>query len=1232
GSVQKPEETSSETTPQVDGKRGALGVPDSNGMDKLYQQKGRRSKEGVEISLARALALDENLPDLAAMREELKLRLEVQKAAGKYSFNDVVNDDSLASWAKEFRKIQERFYPKEDFPDFTVDKLFEIAESAMGLRAKAGRAIAVDFASFSNGLSQPSWMMPEDLNTIEARVKDLAKGRVTLEDAVELFRDFAREQKLKGQSKEGYGSAVSWMQERAKQRLLLQAAYQVSHKDSQGRRMTAEDSDISPWVTLVKNGFAPLYEFAGILKYDGTFQQKELALRDAVVKAYKEKNGSATPAELEAMKASFPIMDDWQRMGFAARMYELGHQTDWLDRWFASVEKIQLASWTHTGHFIDPMLISFAVKRFARADGSMDWLDNWRMNKYLATIEAYNDLAFMDLGSEAGDLARLLWSWRVVFNAVPTEKERENLLSLWKDLGKQDYLKTASVSERQTAERSLVSRILMVRDTFSDVYAANHGNEEPPQELLEAITGIAAQPILRMLDRMAERRDGVIAFRAEQDKEKAALEPHRVSSRDWYSRKQETVDVKTLLTNLTTIAQGYSMSLSEADRTLLMKRVDKDTAQMLSEKMQLRGYDAHDAFVLYVWLPFRVEKVYREVSRIGGESFLTSDQRGEVAAYASMIFRDWGFLLNEGHEKERLEAEEALSKTIEQGITGRIEQLRIQIERSRIYKEKFDTAFPQLGTQLTSQDAFLWAEKARSSALSDDEFQQWIDLAKELKVVDDSLTIKQALALADQWLRIGLAEELPEHYWNQDEAETIFKATFTNEQFKQAQKSGPEDSEVLRGWLQRRDRGFRSLDDPELITALAQGSVSRNISPLLFARRAQQAIYARDMIDRAAQFNNALSKNDKRYDPAGIERFSVSDLLVYYDAIAPNSKGFDLVSTLEQTGRGEKVFGEQANRLWEDRVEASINAAFRVEHEKILRPLLPPATEPAVRQEEKKEAPSLDQRIRKLIWEKIQEPALKALPGTNDLTTSEAPSRSEMRVSMELGFSSFVQFLWHSVALTNALWITLIVGVIVFLYDFVHKSAFSRAIGDEASRPGFWKWRAFWSVTFFTTVLTQMVYISVINPGAYYLTALTASVLISVYLIWAISYKFWGWIITSLYPLYSLIVDGLWKRGILRDKSSRVTAEPIMRPIFNADDSDFQLVSENGRRIYYLTEAFFEREYPEASVREDMKAKLGWVGRDGGVHPGTQINAVQMLLRPDRDDKYPEEQESIAFW
>ena len=125
------------------------------------------------------------------------------------------------------------------------------------------------------------------------------------------------------------------------------------------------------------------------------------------------------------------------------------------------------------------------------------------------------------------------------------------------------------------------------------------------------------------------------------------------------------------------------------------------------------------------------------------------------------------------------------------------------------------------------------------------------------------------------------------------------------------------------------------------------------------------------------------------------------------------------------------------------------------------------------------------------------------------------------------------------------------------------------------------------------------------NPFTLSFSVLVVTALINMYLIQMIFVKFWAFLLTLTYPVFSAV-----RR--LFGSSKPVTAAPVMNPMASARDFEMRQ-DDNGRQYLDLTDEFL-REHGITVMRD-------------------QINVVQELLRPDRDsdDDYKDMRKAMTY-
>ncbi|MFH1208597.1 MAG: HEAT repeat domain-containing protein, partial [Candidatus Omnitrophota bacterium] len=957
---------------------------------KFYQEQSSAARNSDVISIARELALDADLKDMDAFRNELQRRQQVYVGLDTNGFE--LNAYVLKYWSKELRKLQDAY------PGLGIGEIFSTAKEVTEVRRQVSAELQKEWSAklpkeaqdrvdaldrqvqalvAKKGTEKDVAKQIEIDRQIEAldtqireirekelmadNAREVSKGKVILGDAIQLLRDYMEDQKRNNEEGAFEGSR-EWINDREKMFVILQSAYMLYHRDDQGKPKQAEAADVSAWITLItRSKLYTVNDFATILKYDGMISQLE--------KSTKARVARAPGIPLEIM-GQFPVMNDWQRLGFAARMFELKEGATWLSEWFGNVEKMQVTSAKNNGKFISSVFLSFAIKRFTKEGffpvpgaevlTTLDKVKQFQMDRYFQNVKAYRDYIFANLEREApGTEAyfRLQQSWRTVFDALPTPEQAAKVRELWASLAGKDSFKDADPAILHKAQIELVARLKMVDRTFRAVYEETHlTNGQGADAALQAIHDESAAALVEFMDRFPVRQKAIENYRQENESRELEVVGLRDAAilgfQEHAGQLPEGMTQGELSDDFQRLYADYWKTLSPQEQEQHSARLDRNEIKDLVRNAIMQGYDAHDTFFRFVRLQSRVEALYRNALGIAPGTNLSTEDDGKIASFTANIFNAVGFLMNPkdpAYDKASQALKSRLGRTAAEDVENELRVLETNLRNGREMQERFNEAFPQADLRVDATDSYFWAVKIHESGRTMDEFKRWISLTQAILKADPGISAENALALADSWIGMGLAKMMPIHVWKDQPDKNIMTVTANvTAAVKELNDAAKDDrnttvtepvpirlTEYGKQWIRSPDMQI----DDRILARIIEVMKARNISPFQFERLVAQAKATRKMLDEAIAAEHAKPDTDRTKLKAALSPLSILELAVYHDSTAYPNDRIGLRAIFEEmapTGftvsrmPWEKVPPKEEQILkWQDGVEEIINIGFK---------------------------------------------------------------------------------------------------------------------------------------------------------------------------------------------------------------------------------------------------------------------------------------------------------------
>ncbi|MFA5499928.1 MAG: glucan biosynthesis protein, partial [Candidatus Omnitrophota bacterium] len=706
----------------------------------FYTAATEREKMGMVTPVARSLAL--TVSNVAELREEMALRVEIFKAAKKYGFN--LSEDALAYYVTYIRKTINLYGPqfaynmleKPDETRRTIDMIFGNIKYVMTVRREAGNALLAELNS--SGL-QP-WETQRERNAIVAAI---TSDNILLPDGSQLrISEGLRDEPMtfdeavflgtRYMMMRGYSTDRQKFFDEVKNEMYLQAVNVIFNN---GSRM--EKGDVGYWMTYAQNENIDIMTIGKFLKYFAKFKEAEMIMRDEIAAEIRARRTPEVGAEAAAREAeialqTFPTATSGQINGLIFYM----HRRGWGVREFLNLDEngntvldersgtrlgltfrdykfMQVEEFSKMNHRLHEWSMLFSLLSQQRGEHHVPLNDRERQREIQRLLSTHRqNVAYQNLNSY-DPLAQLYWTWRSDFGDLLTPEEGHDLLQqfgLSHDiLGPgQGSMESSDVRLRRNRLNEFIERVSGIRKIFT-VYLGQPVFESGSADIHGQLEGSWSRfynyftPALRRsIEGNDERRYAIARAEArlsarEVDRAiesySASIERQRAANRTKYTAI--LINPNERMTQLAAIkaeAARQGVTINDGDAIYILK------------KMAEVGYGMREAVMIYAVTPVKVEAVYKEVYQV---TDLRANDRYVISSIAETMTKHLAILDLE----ERAQIEQSIR----------------QARRAYLTKK--------LGTARADRDAAITAgDSARA------------------RIIDEHITfLEQQLANVDNW-------------------------------------------------------------------------------------------------------------------------------------------------------------------------------------------------------------------------------------------------------------------------------------------------------------------------------------------------------------------------------------------------------------------------------------------------------------------------------------------------
>ncbi len=374
------------------------------------------------------------------------------------------------------------------------------------------------------------------------------------------------------------------------------------------------------------------------------------------------------------------------------------------------------------------------------------------------------------------------------------------------------------------------------------------------------------------------------------------------SRRDFYENNRVLPEGKTEKEIANGLQARYTELLSKipaGEKGFYPKELDKYTLEALVKEMIVWGYDANDVFYRFVQMSYEGEGAYRRAFKIPDATRLTREQSGEVSAYAEELFKSVGFLVS-GEYPGEAEALKRVGRPLGGIMATELARFQDRLVMRDQLKDLFNKKFgntDQIHENKTdvNRKAYLWATKLQERVKTVKDVEAWVTQAQALRTTAPQLSSSEALALMDTWIDLGIADAPSrEKIWDDAQMKSewdTYRAGLVN------YAQGPGYEKAWRNfWLyDPATQVMRDFNAPEFQKLVNERIAKRHISPVQLKALTDQVLKTDQLIRNIIRQQGEKKRSDKSRLIEGIRAISVVDLLFYYDAISNPGEKIDLV-------------------------------------------------------------------------------------------------------------------------------------------------------------------------------------------------------------------------------------------------------------------------------------------------------------------------------------------------